>query len=117
MTVKLNERAFEHAKTLITERRFVYDERDAWSEHRPSAAKENRFIEEHGFEEYARWYLGIDSEASEDTKGHYKFPYADFEAVHRCGVIAAEVRAARLDYEDIQAAAAHLHGMLETLKV
>ena len=52
MTVKLNERAFEHAKTLIAERRFVYDERDAWSEHRPSAAKENRFIEEHGFEEY-----------------------------------------------------------------
>jgi hypothetical protein len=115
MAVKLNERAFEHAKTLITERRFVYDERDAWSEHRPSAAKENRFIEERGFEEYSRWYLGVDDEVGEDTKGHYKFPYGDFAKVHRCGLLAAESRAGQRKYLDIELAVAHLHGMLDAL--
>ena len=63
MAVTLNGRAFEHAKTLVNDGGFVYDDRDAWSEHQPSAAEENHFIEEHGFDEYARWYLGVDDEA------------------------------------------------------
>jgi hypothetical protein len=29
----------------------VRDERDDWSEHQPSAAQQNAFIEEHGFGE------------------------------------------------------------------
>ncbi|MDT7782929.1 MAG: hypothetical protein QOF58_1348, partial [Pseudonocardiales bacterium] len=39
----------------------------------------------------------------------------DFENVHRCGVISAEVRAAQRKYADIEVAAAHLHGMLDEL--
>ncbi|MCU1458575.1 MAG: hypothetical protein JWL73_2667 [Actinomycetia bacterium] len=115
MTVKLNDRAFEHAKQLVGEERFVYDERDAWSEHRPSAADENRIIEKHGFDEYALWYLGVDDEAADDTKGHYKFPYGDFRDVHRCGLLAAESRAGQRKYFDIELAVAHLHGMLEAM--
>lgn len=115
MAVRLNERAAEHARALITDGRFVYDERDAWSEHQPSAAVENRFIEEHGYEEYGRWYLGVDDEARADTKGHYKFPYGDFEKVHRCGLLAAESRAGQRKYYDIELAVAHLHGMLDAL--
>jgi len=113
MTVRLNNRAYDHAKRLVADGQVVLDERDDWSEHRPSAAAENAFIEEHGIREYGRWYLGADDERPDDTKGHYKFPYGDFEKVHRCGVIAAEVRAAQRDYTDIETAAAHLHGMLE----
>lgn len=45
--------------------------------------------------EYGQWYLGIDTEMGEETKGHYKFPYGDFRKVHRCGVISAESRAAQ----------------------
>jgi hypothetical protein len=55
---KLNNRAYEHAKALINEGKFVVDERDAWSEHRPSAQQENEFIQRHGFAEYGKWYLG-----------------------------------------------------------
>jgi hypothetical protein len=115
VAVKLNERAFEHAKQLVGEGQFVYDERDAWSEHQPSAAEENRFLDTHGFDEYARWYLGVDDEASADTKRHYKFPYGDFRKVHRCGLLAAESRAGQRKYFDIEIAIAHLHGMLEGL--
>ncbi|MEY2460375.1 MAG: hypothetical protein QOG30_2205 [Acidimicrobiaceae bacterium] len=115
MAVKLNDRAFEHAKSVIIDGRFVYDDRDAWSEHQPSTDDENRFIEERGYDEYARWYLGTDDEASEDTKARYKFPYGDFERAHRCGLLAAESRAGQRRYLDIQLAVAHLHGMLDAL--
>lgn len=81
--MKLNERAYAHAQKLIEDRRVVLDQRDDWSEHQPSAQDENRYIEEHGIAEYARWYLGIDEAQDEDSKRRYKFPYGDFESVHR----------------------------------
>ena len=115
MAVKLNETAFEHAKRLIIDGRFVHDDRDAWSEHQPSAAEENRFIQDNGYDGYAHWYLGVDDEAPADTKGHHKFPYGDFEKVHRCGLLAAESRAGQRKYYDIELAVAHLHGMIDAL--
>jgi hypothetical protein len=113
MAAKLNKEAFEHAKELIQEGKFVLDDRDAWSEHQPSAQAENEFIRRHGFDEYAKWYLGIDDEENEQTKGRYKFPYGDFEKVHRGGVISAESRAGQYKYSDIESAAAHLLRMLD----
>jgi hypothetical protein len=113
MAVKLNKRAFDHAKKLVKEGQVVLDERDSWSEHQPSSQKENEFINLHGFDEYGKWYLGIDDEENEHTKGRYKFPYGDFEKVHRCGVLSAENRAGQYKYYDIENAAAHLHGMID----
>jgi hypothetical protein len=115
MAVKLNKSAFDQAKKLINEGHAVLDEKDAWSEHRPSAEQENEFIRRHGLNEYAKWHLGIDDEKDEHTKGRYKFPYGDFKNVHRCGVISAESRAGQYKYDDIESAAAHLHGMLDKL--
>jgi hypothetical protein len=115
MAVKLNKSAFDQAKKLINEGHVVLDEKDAWSEHRPSAEQENEFIRRHGLNEYAKWHLGIDDEKDEHTKGRYKFPYGDFKNVHRCGVISAESRAGQYKYDDIESAAAHLHGMLDKL--
>ena len=115
MAVRLHESAFDHAKSLILGDRCVLDDRDAWSEHQPSAAQENAFIQEHGYQEYGRWHLGVDDAASPDTKAHYKFPYGDFENVHRCGVLSAESRAGQRKYFDIERATAHLHGMLDVL--
>lgn len=113
MAVKLEQKGYDHAQELVKEGKVVLDERDDWSEHQPSAAEENKFIEEHGYDEYGKWHLGIDDEAPAETKSRYKFPYGDFEKVHRCGVLAAESRAGQRKYADIEAAAAHLHGMLE----
>ena len=48
MTVKLNRAAFAFAKKLIDAGRFAFDERDAWSEHRPSAQAEDEFLEAQG---------------------------------------------------------------------
>jgi hypothetical protein len=111
--VKLNRRAYDHAKKLAKEDRVVVDERDAWSEHRPSAAKENEFLRLNGFTEYSKWYLGVDDKVGEGRKGRYKFPHGDFESVHRCGVLTVESRAGQYKYYDIENAAAHLHGMID----
>jgi hypothetical protein len=115
MAVKLNERAYQFAKRLVADGSYVLDERDAWSEHQPSTRQENEFIAAHGLGEYAKWHLGVDDDKTPDTKARYKFPYGDFDKVHRCGVLSAEVRAAQRKYGDIEAAAAHLHGMLDGL--
>jgi hypothetical protein len=116
MAVKLNSKAFSQAKQLISKGHVVADERDDWSEHQPSAQKENEFIRLHGFGEYEKWYLGVDEEKPEHTKGRYKFPYGDFKNVHRCGVLAVETRAGQYKYLDIEHAAAHLHGITEGVK-
>lgn len=113
MAVKLYKRGFEHAQSLVKSGRAVRDNRDAWSEHQPSAEEENEFIRAHGMREYGKWHLGVDDEQPDDAKGRYKFPYGDFEAVHRCAVLAAESRAGQYKYADIESAAAHLHGMID----
>jgi hypothetical protein len=113
MTVRLNRRGFDHARHLITEGRFVADQRDAWSEHRPSTADENDFIRMHGYEEFGKWHLGVNDEKAPSTKGRYEFPYGDFVDVHRCGVLSAESRAGQYKHYDIENAAAHLHGMID----
>lgn len=113
MAVRLNNRAYDYAKRLINEGKFVWDQRDAWSEHQPSTPKENEFIQRYGFSEYGKWFLGTNDQYREDTKRHYEFPYGDFENAHRCGILTAESRAAQYKHFDVEVAAAHLHGMID----
>jgi hypothetical protein len=113
MAVKLNARSFNHAKHLVREGLYVLDERDDWSEHQPSTQDENKFIEKHGWGEYSQWHLGVDDEEDVDTKARYKFPYGGFAKGHRCEVIAAEVRGAQRNYDDIKSAAIELREMLD----
>lgn len=116
MAVKLNNRSYEYAQRLIKDGKYVLDDRDQWSEHQPSARQENAFIAEHGIGEYQRWYLGLDDEEPEDRKSRYKFPYGDFDVVHRCGVLTAESRAGQYKYYGIEMAVAHLHGLLDAMR-
>jgi hypothetical protein len=113
MAVRLNRAAYEHAQRLIKDGQAVHDERDAWSEHRPSARQENEFIAAEGWGEFAHWFLGVDDEHPERTKGRYKFPYGDFRDLHRCAVLSAESRAGQYGHTEIELAVAHLHGMLD----
>ncbi len=113
MAVTLNQRAYAHAQRLLDDGRAVRDDRDAWSEHRPSAGQENDFLAEHGWSEYEKWFLGIDDEHREETKQRYKFPYGDFRNVHRCAVLSAESRAGQYENVGVELACAHLHGSLD----
>jgi hypothetical protein len=115
MAVTLNHKAYTFAKGLIDEGKVVFDERDDWSEHQPTTKQENDFIEKHGFAEYAKWHLGINDEAADDTKARYEFPYGDFTRVHRCGLLAAESRAGQYKHGDVEQAAHRLHKLMESV--
>lgn len=108
MTVQLNRRAYEHAKRLIEEGKFIDDEREAWSDHHPSTQTENEFIEESGFREYGKWFLGTNDDYEDGSRRYYEFPFGDFGNVHRCSILAAQSRASQSKYTDIENAAAEL---------
>ena len=108
MTVKLNRKAFEHARELIAKGRTVKDERDDWSEHAPSTDEENEWLDAHGWDEFALWHLGVDDEEPEETKKRYSFPYGDYSRLHRCAVISLESRAGQYDHADIENATKRL---------
>ncbi|GAB3606506.1 hypothetical protein GCM10027413_19150 [Conyzicola nivalis] len=112
MTITLNTDALAHAEKLIAQGKATHDDRDEWSGHSPKAEDENDFIDEHGYAEYAKWHLGIDRSASDETKGRYSFPFGDFGTIHRCAVIAVESRAAQNDHGSIVSAA---KGLLEKI--
>lgn len=108
MVIKLNKEALKRAEKLIERGDVVRDQRDDWSEHSPSTDTENRVIEKEGWNEFARWHLGIDRQESDETKGRFSFPFGDYKKVHRCAVISLESRAAQYDHDDIAKAAKRL---------
>jgi hypothetical protein len=110
MAIRLNQEAVEQAQNLIKGRQ--YERNSDWSEAQPSAEEEKEFIDENGWEAFAKWHLVYDTEASEETKGRYKFPFGDFRKLHRSALIAAKQRAGSEDYNEVQSAA---DGLLEKL--
>jgi hypothetical protein len=107
-SINLNRNGLTFAAELIKDGHFLADSKGAWTKHRPSADEENEFIRLHGFDEYAKWHLGIDDRFPENTKRRYKFPYGDFKNVHRCGLLAVKARARQYGYTEIENAAAEL---------
>jgi hypothetical protein len=113
MAITLSQTAYDHAQRLVKEGRVVFNDRDNWNEHRPSAHQEDEFIARHGMPEYAKWHLGLDETKPERNKGRYRFPVGDFKKVHLGAVLSAEPRAGQSKFLDIEHALAHLHGLIE----
>ncbi len=107
---RVNDAGVEKAKSLIEANQYVLD--SEWEDAQPSSDDENDVLDRHGYDDYGEWHLAIDTEASEETKDRYNFPYGDFRRLHRSGLIAAKQRAAQYEHDDIAAAADTL---LETL--
>jgi hypothetical protein len=80
---------------------------------RPGEAWRSNWIKQHSTTQKNSSTKEIDDEQREKTKRRYKFPYGDFKKVHRCALLSAERRAGRYKHFDIEAAVAHLHGMID----
>ena len=78
----------------------------------PGADEQNEFLERHGWDEYAKWHLGLTEGASDETKARYAFVYGDFRRVHRSGLIACVYRASEWRHKAIELAA---HDLLQHL--
>ncbi len=109
---RLNDAAVKHARKLIDAG--TYDDTTAWSEAAPSAADANNEIDKESFDEFAKWHLGINPDASEGTKGRFAFPHGDFAEVNRAALIHAKQRASQNDHVEIEKAADDLLNHLDS---
>jgi hypothetical protein len=106
----LNEAAVAKARALIDGRQYVLD--SDWGDVQPRAPEQNAFLERHGWDDYARWHLGLTDGAQDETKARYAFVYGDFRRVHRTALIACVYRASEWRHKDVELAA---HDLLQYL--
>ncbi|GAA4468752.1 hypothetical protein [Novipirellula rosea] len=101
-----NPAAKKKASALIKSHQYVVD--SEWGDAQPNSDDENEYLEAHGWDEYSQWFMAIDPDANEQTKGRLHFPYGDFRRLHRSGLIAAKQRAAQNGHDEIESLADEL---------
>jgi hypothetical protein len=106
----VNDAAVAHCRELIDARQYVVT--SDWGASQPTAEQGNAFLENHSWDDYAAWHLGLTDGANDETKARYAFVYGDLRRVHRAGLIACVYRAAEWDHKDIELAA---HDLLQHL--
>ena len=113
-TYRVNDDAVAKARALIDSNQYDLD--SEWDDAAPSTEDENGKIERDGYDGYGEWHLAVDTEASDDTKDRYGFPYGDFHRVVRSGLIAAKQRAAQNDHDAVEQAAGELLDHLDSVR-
>jgi hypothetical protein len=63
---EVNETAVAKARELIDARQYVL--RSDWGDVQPKADAENAYLENHSWEEYGGWFLGLTAGASDATR-------------------------------------------------
>lgn len=106
----VNPAGVEKARDLIENRQYVLD--SEWGESQPTADDENYYLENHGWDEYGQWHLGLTEGAADETKARYAFVFGDFRRLHRMGLIACRYRAAQWRHKEVELAA---HDLLQLL--
>jgi hypothetical protein len=106
----VNRSAVDKARERIDARQYVLE--SDWGQVQPRAEGQNAFLENHSWDEYADWHLGLTEGAKEHTKARYAFVYGDLRRVHRSGLIACVYRASEWRHKDIELAA---HELLQYL--
>lgn len=107
----VNDDAVAHARKLIATRRYVLT--SDWGEAQPRADDENRYLERHGWDEYASWHLGLTEGANDGTKARYAFVFGDFRRIHRSAIIACHFRAAEWRHKEVELAAHELLQLID----
>jgi len=107
---KLNSKGFSHAKSLVEEDKV--DKNSDWSF---SSEDGNELLGDDGddWENYEKWFLLINEDASKETKDRYKFPYGKNDKVYRKGLTAIRQRAGQFGYDDVFEAAGKLIDMID----
>lgn len=111
---EVNHEAVNWIEQMIDRRQYVV--RSEWNEVQPHAEAENAYLERHGWDGYARWYLGLTEGARGETKSRYAFVVGDFRRVHRSGLLACRYRATQWDHKEIELAAHDLIQHLDRLR-
>ncbi len=106
----LRRASIENARSLI--KRDKIKRSAEWSG--PSTSAEDDYIESRGFDRFADWYLGVNKEATPDTKGRFRYPYTDdFKTISINGLNAIRSRSAQNDETDIFEEAGRLRELID----
>jgi hypothetical protein len=108
---QVNPAGVEHCRELIERKQYVLD--SDWGDQQPDAAAQNAFLDNHDWEDYSTWHLGLTDGATDGTKARYAFVYGDFRRVHRMGLIACHYRAAEWRHKEVELAAFDLLQLLD----
>jgi hypothetical protein len=106
----LNKAAVEHARQLIEGRQYVLN--SDWGDVQPNADAQNRYLDNHSWDEFGSWHLGLTDGANDETKARYAFVYGDLRRLHRSGLIACVYRASEWRHKEVELAA---HDLLQRL--
>jgi len=106
MAITVNKKGVAHARALIAAGKI---NEGAWSF---SGADGNALLGDDDWAEYGKWFLAVDSDADEETKDHYKYPFGKAGEIYRRGVIAAKSRAAQ---QNLTAVAEAADSLLEAI--
>ena len=106
--MKVNKKGFSYAKELINSGKIDNDSN--WSF---SAEDGNALLGDDNWNDYGKWFLGIDEDAESETKGHYKFPFGKDGKVYRKALSAIRQRASQFNHTEIFDAAGELFEMLD----
>ncbi len=79
----------------------------------PTPTPATRFLENHGWDDYAAWHLGLTVGANDETKARYAFVYGDYRRLHRSGLIACVYRASEWRHKQVEVAAHELLQLLD----
>jgi len=109
-TYEVNPAGVDRCRELIEKKQYVLD--SDWGDVQPNAAAQNAFLENHDWDDYAAWHLGLTEGANDHTKARYAFVHGDFRRVHRSGLIACVYRAAEWRHKRVELAA---HELLQRL--
>ena len=105
MAVKLNKAGFEHAESLIKNGLEVDCAANDWSETKPDADDELKYLESHSLDEYGLWFLGLDTEIAPTNQTKFLYPIGDFNLVQESALMAAVDEAKKNGHHDIAEAA------------
>lgn len=112
MPITLNKAGFDHAAEIIKNGLEVEHDSGNWDEVKPTSDEHVRFLNTHSLDEYGLWFLGVNSDADQNSKDKFVFPYGDFSVLHKSALVAAEQQANRSNTHEIKAAVQKLLGMI-----
>jgi len=107
---RLNSKGYDKASSLVES-----DNIDRDSDWSFTSEDGNALLGEDGddWENYAKWFLLENEDASEDTKDRYKFPYGKDGKIYRSALSAIRQRAGQFGYDDVFEAAGKLIEMMD----
>lgn len=110
--VALNGKGVAHAKALVKDGKVNDGKWDFTTE------DENALLGKDGSDwaNYAQWFLGIHTEATEKTKGRFAYPFGKGGEVYRKAIIAAKSRAVQQGHDAVEKAADAILQMIDKPK-